>query len=56
MSELRHIADTVSAYANMYYYLLESLSVVKSIVLITDLKNAEELMTTLFRNVFDDIR
>ncbi|KAG0073323.1 hypothetical protein BGZ89_006616 [Linnemannia elongata] len=56
VSELRHIADTVSAYANMYYYLLESLSVVKSIVLITDLKNAEELMTTLFRNVFDDIR
>ncbi|KAF9551607.1 hypothetical protein EC957_006500 [Mortierella hygrophila] len=56
VSELRHIADTSSAYANMYYYLLESLSVVKSIVLITDLKNAEELMTTLFKNVFDDIR
>ncbi|KAF9151558.1 hypothetical protein BG015_006528 [Linnemannia schmuckeri] len=56
VNELRHIADASSAYANMYYYLLESLSVVKSIVLITDLKNADELMTTLFRNVFDDIR
>ncbi|KAF8947795.1 hypothetical protein BGZ47_007859 [Haplosporangium gracile] len=56
VNELRHIADASSTYANMYYYLLESLSVVKSIVLITDLKNADELMTTLFRNVFDDIR
>ncbi|KAF9170234.1 hypothetical protein BGX20_009239 [Mortierella sp. AD010] len=40
----------------MYYYLLESLSVVKSIVLITDIKNANDLMVDLFRNIFDDIR
>ncbi|KAG0281953.1 hypothetical protein BGZ95_000018 [Linnemannia exigua] len=56
VNELRHIANASSAHFSMYYYLLESLSVVKSIVLITDLKNADELMTNLFRNVFDDIR
>ncbi|KAG0379601.1 hypothetical protein BGX24_012558 [Mortierella sp. AD032] len=55
VSELRHIANASSAHFSMYYYLLESLSVVKSIVLITDLKNADELMTNLFRNIFDDI-
>ncbi|KAF9906908.1 hypothetical protein EC991_011471 [Linnemannia zychae] len=56
VNELRHIANASSTYFSMYYYLLESLSVVKSIVLITDLKNADELMTNLFRNIFDDIR
>lgn len=56
MSELRHIANATGTYFSMYYYLLESLSVVKSIVLITNVKNADEIMTDLFRNVFDDIR
>lgn len=55
VNELRHIANLTSPYFDMYYYLLESLSAVKSIVLITDLKNPE-LMVDLFRNVFDDIR
>ncbi|KAF8940722.1 hypothetical protein BGZ58_005050 [Dissophora ornata] len=56
VNELRHISTPTSPYFSMYYYLLESLSVVKSIVLITDLKNADELMVDLFRNIFDDIR
>ncbi|KAF9135883.1 hypothetical protein BGW39_010698 [Mortierella sp. 14UC] len=56
VNELRHIANVSSTYFSMYYYLLESLSVVKSIVLITDLKNSDGLMTNLFRNIFDDIR
>ncbi|KAF9110601.1 hypothetical protein BGX27_006126 [Mortierella sp. AM989] len=56
VSELRNISSTKNPYFNMYYYLLESLSVVKSIVLITDLKNAGDLMVDLFRNIFDDIR
>ncbi|KAF8978961.1 hypothetical protein BGZ46_005971 [Entomortierella lignicola] len=56
VSELRNISSPKSPYFNMYYYLLESLSAVKSIVLITDLKNADELMVELFRNTFDDIR
>ncbi|KAG0301576.1 hypothetical protein BGZ97_002733 [Linnemannia gamsii] len=56
VSELRHITNATGTHFSMYYYLLESLSVVKSIVLITDLKNADEIMTDLFRNVFDDIR
>ncbi|KAF9990898.1 hypothetical protein BGZ75_008067 [Mortierella antarctica] len=54
--ELRHIVNATGPHYNMYYYLLESLSVVKSIVLITDLKNADEIMLELFRNIFDDIR
>ncbi|CAO3563672.1 unnamed protein product [Mortierella alpina] len=54
--ELRHIVNATGPYYSMYYYLLESLSVVKSIVLITDLKNADEIMVELFRNIFDDIR
>ncbi|KAF9349020.1 hypothetical protein BGX26_012632 [Mortierella sp. AD094] len=56
VNELRNISSPKNPYFNMYYYLLESLSVVKSIVLITDLKNADELMVDLFRNIFDDIR
>ncbi|KAF9996989.1 hypothetical protein BGZ79_009272 [Entomortierella chlamydospora] len=55
-SELRNISSPKNPYFNMYYYLLESLSVVKSIVLITDIKNANDLMVDLFRNIFDDIR
>ncbi|KZO98450.1 hypothetical protein CALVIDRAFT_495831 [Calocera viscosa TUFC12733] len=36
-----------------YYYLLESLSNVKSIVLVCDLPQADELMSEIFRNFFD---
>ncbi|KAG0357479.1 hypothetical protein BGZ54_000324, partial [Gamsiella multidivaricata] len=56
VNEMRHLLNLAGPYFSMYFYLLESLSVVKSIVLITDLKNANELMVDLFRNIFDDIR
>ncbi|KAG0089620.1 hypothetical protein BGZ92_004499 [Podila epicladia] len=56
VDELRHIATPENTYYNQYSYLLESLSAVKSIVLITDLSNADEITTDLFRNMFDDVR
>ncbi|KAI9234165.1 MAG: armadillo-type protein [Podila humilis] len=56
VNELRHIATPENTYYNQHFYLLESLSVVKSIVLITDLPNADEITTDLFRNIFDDVR
>ncbi|KAF9956691.1 hypothetical protein BGZ72_002577 [Mortierella alpina] len=56
VKELRHIVNATGPYYSMYFYLLESLSAVKSIILITDLKNADEIMVELFRNIFDDIR
>ncbi|KAG0057393.1 hypothetical protein BGZ83_010852 [Gryganskiella cystojenkinii] len=54
--KLRHISEPNGTYFSMYYYLLESLSAVKSIILITDLKNADEIMVDLFRNMFDNVR
>ncbi|KAF9896887.1 hypothetical protein BX616_006561, partial [Lobosporangium transversale] len=56
VNELRNIATTSSPYFGMYYYLLESLSAVKSIVLITQLRNAKDLMIDLFRGIFDSVR
>ncbi|KAF9183757.1 hypothetical protein BGZ51_003819 [Haplosporangium sp. Z 767] len=56
VNELRHIVNPSGPYFSMYYYLLESLSAVKSIVLITELKNADGIMVELFRNTFDDVR
>ncbi|KAF9584188.1 hypothetical protein BGW38_007287 [Lunasporangiospora selenospora] len=56
VNELRNIANPNGTYYNAHFYLLESLSAVKSIVLITDLKNANELIIDLFRNTFDDVR
>ena len=41
-----------SPYYDQYYYLLFSLSEVKSIVLICDIPSAEELMVTLFNDFF----
>ncbi|GJE86522.1 hypothetical protein PsYK624_026020 [Phanerochaete sordida] len=45
-----------SPYYNEYYHLLESLSTVKSVVLVCDLPNAEELMTDIFRDFFNIVR
>ncbi|KAG0267491.1 hypothetical protein BG011_004525 [Mortierella polycephala] len=56
VNELRHIVNPSGPYFSMYYYLLESLSAVKSIILITELKNADGIMVELFRNTFDDVR
>lgn len=45
-----------SPYYNEYFHLLESLSTVKSVVLICDLPNADELMIEVFREFFGMIR
>ncbi|KAI0047729.1 cohesin-associated protein Pds5 [Auriscalpium vulgare] len=43
-------------YYNEYFHLLESLSTVKSVVLVCDLPNAEELMIDVFRDFFGLVR
>ncbi|QRV81905.1 sister chromatid cohesion protein [Ceratobasidium sp. AG-Ba] len=40
-------------YYNEYFYLLESLASIKSIVLVCDIPAADELLSTIFRNIFD---
>lgn len=45
-----------SSYYNEYFHLLESLSTVKSVVLVCDLPNAEELMVEIFRDFFSLVR
>jgi sister-chromatid-cohesion protein PDS5 len=43
-------------YFSNYFYLLESLSTVKSVVLITDFSNSDDLMLHIFSDFFDMIR
>ncbi|KAF8271886.1 armadillo-type protein [Lactarius quietus] len=43
-------------YYNEYFHLLESLSTVKSVVLVCDLPNSEELMVDIFRDFFALVR
>jgi sister chromatid cohesion protein PDS5 len=43
-------------YYNEYFHLLESLSTVKSVVLVCDLPNADELMAEIFRSFFAMVR
>jgi sister chromatid cohesion protein PDS5 len=45
-----------SPYYNEYFHLLESLSTVKSVVLVCDLPNSEELMVDIFRDFFTLVR
>ncbi|CCM05112.1 uncharacterized protein FIBRA_07319 [Fibroporia radiculosa] len=45
-----------SPYYNEYFHLLESLSTVKSVVLVCDLPNADELMVDVFRDFFGMVR
>ncbi|KAL4078145.1 armadillo-type protein [Scleroderma yunnanense] len=50
------LKGTESTYYNEYFHLLESLSTVKSVVLVCDLPNAEELMSEVFRDFFALVR
>ncbi|GJJ10554.1 hypothetical protein Clacol_004781 [Clathrus columnatus] len=43
-------------YYNQYFQLLESLSTVKSVVLLCDLPQADDLMTEVFREIFSIVR
>lgn len=45
-----------SPWYNEYYHLLESLSTVKSVVLVCDLPGADELMVEIFRGCFGMVR
>ena len=45
-----------SPYYSEYYHLLESLSTVKSVVLVCDLPNSDELMVEIFRACFGMVR
>ena len=50
------LKGTDSAYYNEYFHLLESLSTVKSVVLVCDLPNSDELMVDIFRDFFGLVR
>lgn len=47
---------TDAPYYNEYFHLLESLSTVKSVVLVCDLPHADELMSEIFRELFVLVR
>lgn len=49
-------AGTNGPYYIQYFYLLESLSSVKSVVLVCDLDDAEDLMFEVFRDFFELLR
>ncbi|KAK9331716.1 armadillo-type protein [Lipomyces starkeyi] len=51
--QLKGLSDPDSPYFLQYCYLLESLSQVKSIVLVSDLPNGEDLMADIFAMFFD---
>ncbi|KAG8216413.1 hypothetical protein J3R82DRAFT_6518 [Butyriboletus roseoflavus] len=50
------LKGTDAPYYNEYFHLLESLSTVKSVVLVCDLPHADELMTEIFREFFVLVR
>ncbi|KAK7205746.1 armadillo-type protein [Myxozyma melibiosi] len=56
VKQLKELANTESPYFQQYCYLLESLSQVKSIVLVADLNNSEEIMNEIFSNFFDLVK
>ncbi|KAI8996056.1 armadillo-type protein [Gaertneriomyces semiglobifer] len=53
--QLQYITDRNGPYFSFYFYLLDSLSTVKSVVLVADL-NAEDLISEFFRSFFDLIK
>ncbi|KAJ1970495.1 Sister chromatid cohesion protein pds5, partial [Dimargaris xerosporica] len=56
LAQLGHLAQPTDPHAALYFYLLESLSTVKSVVLAVDLDRPEELVTEFFRLFFEVIR
>ena len=50
------LKGTDAPYYNEYFHLLESLSTVKSVVLVCDLPHADELMSEMFRDFFGLVR
>lgn len=55
--QLRHgLKSSSDTYYPQYFHVLESLSTVKSVVLVCDLPNADELIHTFFRDFFAFVR
>lgn len=50
------LKGTEASYYSEYFHLLESLSTVKSVVLVCDLPSAEDLMSEIFRDLFNLVR
>ncbi|KAG6836734.1 hypothetical protein H0H93_004140 [Arthromyces matolae] len=50
------LKGTDASYYNEYFHLLESLSTVKSVVLVCDLPNADELIVEIFRDLFNLVK
>ncbi|KAI9137158.1 armadillo-type protein [Paraphysoderma sedebokerense] len=55
VKQLANLSQIEGTYFQLYFYLLENLSTVKSVVLVADLPNADDLMTDFFRIFFDSI-
>ncbi|KAJ3207768.1 hypothetical protein HDU82_003319 [Entophlyctis luteolus] len=55
VSQIPYVADNSGPYFENYYYLLESLAAIKSIILLTDL-NAEDLVISLFKSVYGMVK
>lgn len=57
LKQIHYIEDgPTSPYFSNYFYLLESLSTVKSVVLVADLGNSEALVAQIFRELFELVR
>lgn len=56
VKQLKELSNTESPYFQQYCYLLESLSQVKSIVLVADLPNSEDVLSEIFGNFFDIVK
>ncbi|KAK9239716.1 armadillo-type protein [Lipomyces kononenkoae] len=54
--QMKGLSDPESPYFLQYCYLLESLSQVKSVVLVSDLPNGEDLMADIFTMFFDIVQ
>ncbi|KAK4699468.1 sister chromatid cohesion protein PDS5, partial [Phenoliferia sp. Uapishka_3] len=53
--QLKHLTTASEPHFSEYFYVVESLSNVKSIVIICDLESGDELMADLFKQCFDVI-
>ncbi|SGY76821.1 BQ5605_C005g03519 [Microbotryum silenes-dioicae] len=53
--QIKHVGDPSDAHQSQYFYLVDSLSNVKSIVLICDLDSGDELMAEIFKQCFNTI-
>ncbi len=56
VAQLQGLENRDSTYFEQYFGLLESLATVKSIILVSDLPNCEDLISQIFRMFFDIIK